>query len=47
MSRTLAEIMADMPKDERAEIEARRAGIIAELDELAELRRLAKLTGRS
>lgn len=29
MGRTLAAVMADMPDDERAEVEARRAGIVA------------------
>jgi hypothetical protein len=41
MSKTLAQIMAEMPDDERNEVEARGAEILAELDGLAELRRLA------
>ena len=44
MSKTLAQIMTEMPDDERNEVEARAAEILAELDGLAELRRSAELT---
>lgn len=44
MSKTLAQIMAEMPEDERAEVKARTADILAEIDGLAELRRLVGLT---
>lgn len=44
MNRTLAQIIAEMPDDERSEVESRTTEILAELDGLAELRRLAELT---
>jgi hypothetical protein len=36
-------MIAEMPDDERIEVEARAVEILTELEELAELRRLAEL----
>lgn len=44
MAKTLDDILATLPGDEQAAIERRTGEILAELDGLAELRRLAELT---
>lgn len=44
MATRLETILSDMPEDERAAVNARAAEISAEIDGLAELRRLAELT---
>lgn len=44
MATRLDTILSDMPEDERAAVDARAAELLAEIDGLAELRRLAELT---
>lgn len=44
MATRLDTILSDMPEDERAAVNVRTAEILAEIDGLAELRRLAELT---
>lgn len=44
MATRLDNILSDMPEDERAAVDARAAELLAEIDGLAELRRLAELT---
>ncbi|CAO3411721.1 XRE family transcriptional regulator [Azospirillum largimobile] len=44
MATRLDTILSDMPEDERAAVNVRAAEILAEIDGLAELRRLAELT---